>query len=69
MKVIIDRIEGDIAMVELDGEMLKIPRALIGDAREGDAVMITPARSNAAHVSEKPHRIFERLRRRRRRRS
>lgn len=68
MKVVIDRIEEDTAVVELDGEMLHIPRALVGEAREGDALMITPAGSNAELAPEKPHRIFELLRSRRRRR-
>ena len=70
MKVIIDRCEGDTAVVEYDGDMYHIPRLLVSDAREGDAVMITPIGSNADlfEDEEKPHSIFERLRRRRRRR-
>jgi len=41
MKVIIDRFEEDIAVVELDGKMLNAPRALFAEAREGDTVEIT----------------------------
>ncbi len=69
MKVIIDRFEGEIAVVECDGRMMNIPRALVGDAQEGDAVMITPLGKNADRMreEERPHRVFERLRRRRRR--
>ncbi len=70
MKVIIDRFEGDIAVVECEGKMLNIPRALVGDAGEGDAVMITPAGRNADLTPgrDRPHSVFERLRRRRRHR-
>lgn len=72
MKVIIDRIEGDLAVVELDGEMITAPRALFGDAREGDAVMILPLGGNAEHLrregGDDPHAVFERLRRKRRHR-
>ena len=69
MKVIIDRLEEDIAVVELDGELYRAPRALFGDAEEGDAVLITPVGRNAsAEDGVHPHEIFERLRNKRRRR-
>lgn len=70
MKVIIDRLEENIAVVECDGKMLSVPRELVGDAKEGDAVMITPLGKNADRLreDENPHRVFERLRKRRRRR-
>lgn len=47
MKVIIDRFEEDIAVVELDGEMLHAPKALFRDAKEGDTIELTvlPRRS------------------------
>ena len=69
MKVIIDRFEGDSAVVEFDGELFSLPRVMVEDAREGDAVMITPLGSNADlfEDDEKPHRVFEHLRRKRRR--
>ena len=41
MKVIIDRFEEEIAVVELDGEMLHAPRALFAEAKEGDTVELT----------------------------
>ena len=74
MRVIIDRFEGEYAVVELDGEMLTAPRALFGDACEGDAIQIENLGRAAALSCEDPHRIFERLRhksraRRRRRHS
>lgn len=69
MKVIIDRFEEDIAVVELDGVMYRAPRALFGDAQEGDAVVITGIGKNAdTGDGEAPHDIFERLRKKRRRR-
>ena len=70
MKVIIDRFEEDIAVIELNGEMLNVPRALFAGCEEGDAVEITRlgrACENAEPEKETPHDIFERLRRKRRR--
>ena len=52
MKVIIDRFEENIAVVELDGEMLNAPRALFGDAEEGDAVEISVLPRNTAEQAE-----------------
>ena len=69
MKVIIDRFEEDIAVVEYDGAFYRVPRILMGGAEEGDAVQITPLGRNAdAPGGEDPHAIFERLRKRRRQR-
>lgn len=69
MKVIVDRFEEDIAVVELDGELYRAPRALFSEAQEGDAVIITPAGKNSELCeSEHPHAVFERLRMKRRRR-
>lgn len=52
MKVIIDRFEENIAVVELDGEMLNAPRALFRDAEEGDAVEISVLPRNTAEQAE-----------------
>ena len=41
MRVIIDRFEEDIAVVELDGKMLHAPKALFQEAKEGDTVELT----------------------------
>jgi hypothetical protein len=51
MRVIIDRFEEDKAVIEADGEMLTVPRALFGDAQEGDHVEITVL--GKPHQSEK----------------
>lgn len=41
MKVIIDRFEGDYAIVELDvGKFVHLPKVLVPDAKEGDVVEI-----------------------------
>ena len=71
MKVIIDRFEEDIAVVELDGEMLHAPRALFAGCEEGDAVEITRLGRACDYIEpdEEPHDIFERLRRKRKHRS
>lgn len=66
MKVIIDRFEEDIAVVELGGEMLRAPRALFGDAREGDTIEMTNLGKLPPGDLSSPHAIFERLRRKRR---
>lgn len=64
MKVIIDRFEEDIAVVELDGEMLHAPRALFAGAREGDAAEITilphgDRKTSAAGAEEAKRRLEE----------
>ena len=42
MKLIIDRIEENIAVMELpSGEHVNIPKVLIEDACEGDSIIIT----------------------------
>jgi len=42
MKVIIDRFEGDYAVVELPNEtFIDVPKALFPEAKEGDVIDIT----------------------------
>lgn len=42
MQVIIDRIEGEFAVVELDdGSVLDVPKRLFNDAKEGDIIDIS----------------------------
>ncbi len=42
MKVIIDRFEGDYAVVELEnGEFADMPKVFVQNAKEGDVVTIT----------------------------
>ena len=69
MKVIIDRFEGDIAVIELDGEVYSAPRALFPGCEEGDAVQITRlGKAAECGEGESPHSLFERLRRKSRKR-
>lgn len=63
MKLIIDRLEGDLAVVELDEKTLNVPRALFPEAREGDTVEITVSGKVQPEGEDSPHEIFERLRR------
>ena len=42
MQVIIDRIEGEYAVVELeDGNIIDVPKELFNDAKEGDIIDIS----------------------------
>jgi hypothetical protein len=50
MEVIIDRFEGDYAVVEMaDRTMVNLPRVLLPEAREGDVVAITVSAAKSAH--------------------
>lgn len=41
MEVIIDRFEGEYAVVEIEkGKLINIPRILVPDAKEGDTIKI-----------------------------
>lgn len=41
MKLVIDRFEGEFAVVEIEnGELINIPKILVGDAKEGDILEI-----------------------------
>ncbi len=69
MKVIIDRFEQNIAIVELDGEFLHAPRALFEGAQEGDTVEITVLpKGHPGSPDNEAHALFEKLRRKRRQR-
>ncbi len=67
MRAVIDRFEGELAVVELNEEMFNIPRALLADAREGDIIEITVLPREGI-AQEEPASLFERLRRKRKRR-
>ena len=67
MKVIIDRFEEDIAVIELDGKMYKADRALFAFAAEGDVIELTSLGKPAPGADDSPHSLFERLRRKSRR--
>ena len=64
MKVIIDRFEGDYAVVELDiGHFVNMPKELVLDAREGDVVEITvnhqETEKRKEHIQDLMNDLFE----------
>lgn len=68
MRVIVDRIEENIVIVEADDEnTYKLSSALCPDAREGDTIEINVIGKQP--IKEEPHTIFERLRKNSKRKS
>ena len=61
MRIIIDRFEGDIAVVELGDKMLNAPRELFPKAKEGDTVEIRIL-GKVHRKGEEPHKLFKKLR-------
>ena len=62
MKYVIDRIEENIAVVEIEeGKTANIPLELIKDAKEGDTVVITIEKKSETDTAY-THSIFEKLR-------
>ena len=61
MRIVIDRFEGDIAVVELGGKMINAPRELFPKAKEGDTVEIRFL-GKVHRKGEEPHELFEKLR-------
>ncbi len=62
MKAIVDRIEDNTVVLELEsGETITLDKSLIGNAKEGDAVIIE---ENKVLITKKAdtHSIFEKLR-------
>lgn len=60
MKVIVDRIEGDFAVVEAGETMYRLSTALCPGAKESDTIEISVIGKQSS--GEEPHAIFERLR-------
>ena len=64
MKVIIDRFEGDMAVLELDvGKFVSIPKVLVSDAKEGDVVEIIVRKDETEkrkkHVKDLMNQLFQ----------
>lgn len=64
MKVIIDRFEGEYAVVELDvGKFVDMPKELVPDAHEGDVIEIIidteETKKRKKHISELMNDLFE----------
>ena len=63
--IIVDRFEGDLAVVEYEGGIFTLPRALLpGEAKEGDVLRITIEVDHSAtadrrrRIAEKEDRLF-----------
>ena len=62
MKCVIDRIEENVAVLEIEtGKTANIPLELVKDAKEGDTVVITIEKKSEDDKA-KTHSIFEKLR-------
>lgn len=64
MKVIIDRFEGDYAVVEIDvGKFVNMPKILIPNAKEGDVVEIIVNREETQkrkeHIKDLMSNLFQ----------
>lgn len=64
MKVIIDRFEGDYAVVEIEiGKYVNIPKILIPNAKEGDIIKIEIDKKETLerkkHIQELMNNVFE----------
>lgn len=64
MKVIIDRFEGDYAVVEIEiGNCVNIPKILIPNAKEGDVIKIEIDKKETLerkkHIQELMNNVFE----------
>lgn len=64
MKVIIDRFEGDYAVVEIDKEkFVNLPKELVPNAKEGDVIIIRvdheETNKRKEHVKDLMNQLFE----------
>lgn len=64
MKIIIDRFEGELAVVEMEnGETVNMPKVLVQDAKEGDILeIIKQARATEkreAYIESLKNKLFE----------
>ena len=64
MKVIIDRFEGDYAVVEIDKEkFVNLPKELVPNAKEGDIIIIRvdheETNKRKEHVKDLMNQLFE----------
>lgn len=64
MKIIVDRFEGEYAVVEIeDGKCVNIPKILVPTAKEGDVVKIEvdnqETEERKKHIQELMNNLFE----------
>ena len=61
MRVVIDRFEGDFAVVEIcENQFANLPKILVPDAKEGDVILITMEdnTNKLKENKERLHRLF-----------
>ncbi|MBR5779159.1 MAG: DUF3006 domain-containing protein [Clostridia bacterium] len=62
MKIIIDRIEGDIAVCEIDGKrFVNLPVSLFENAKERDVYVLTKDDSAKEEALNKAQSLFDKL--------
>ncbi|NTW96628.1 MAG: DUF3006 domain-containing protein [Erysipelotrichaceae bacterium] len=62
MKVIIDRFEGDYAVVELPNEtFIDVPKALFPDAKEGDVIDVSVDKEDTERRKAKIEELMKEL--------
>lgn len=62
MKVVIDRFEGEFAVVEIDAEhFANLPRCLVPDAGEGDVVDISIDKAETEYRKQQAQSLMNRL--------
>lgn len=62
MKVIIDRFEGEFAVVEIDnGKFANLPKILVPDAKEGDVIEISVDRNETQSRKKKINKLMDDL--------
>lgn len=64
MKVVIDRFEGEYAVVEIEiGKTVNIPKVLVPNAKEGDIVNIEVDKNETTkrkkHINKLMNKVFE----------
>lgn len=60
MRVILDRFEGDFAVLELDvGEVVSVPKILVGNATEGDVINISIDKEETRNRKKKIEKLME----------
>ncbi len=62
MRIIIDRVEGEIAVIELEnGAHVNVPKKFFGEVSEGDVFLLTRDDNERDARKSKAKSLFERL--------
>lgn len=60
MKAILDRFEGEFAILELDvGEVVSVPKIIVGNAKEGDIIKISIDKDETSKRKKKIEKLME----------